>query len=76
MKGFLIESLFDHVGEEHICSIPIEDFADMEELIEFVEKANKKGIAVNLKNERSNFHQGVLVQIYDIKNCKVIKYLN
>lgn len=55
------------------CAIcyPIEDF-ELDELKELSEKANKSGLVVILRAEHSNFHQGVLVEVFQ-KNSKIIK---
>ena len=62
-------------GTSHITSIPIEEFRDITALEIFVQKMNQNGVGVTIHHERSNFHQGVLVQIYDKETCMVKNYL-
>ena len=76
MKNFLKESLEECIGKSYINSFPLEEFEDLKELEEFVKKSKAKGLGVHLKYETSNMHQGILVQVYDIKACRVKEYLD
>lgn len=76
MTDFFANILEESKGKEYINSVPIKEFSDISQLNEFVVLANEKGLGISLKNEKSNFYQGILVQIYDIKECTVKKYLN
>lgn len=58
-------------GESYIVSIPLEEFENLSDLENFVKEMNRNGIGVGLHDERSNFHQGLLVQMYDKKTCTV-----
>ena len=62
-------------GVSYIVDIPIEDFENISDLNNFVKEMNQNGIGVVLHHEQSNFHQGVLVQIYDKETCNVKDYL-
>ena len=76
MNEFLKDKLEECIGKNYINSIPIKEFSNLEELEIFIKEAKKKGLAANLKHETSNFYQGVLVQVYDIKACTVKEFLN
>ena len=62
-------------GESHIVDIPIEEFENLSDLENFVKGMTENGIGVVLHDEHSNFHQGVLVQMYDKETCTVKDYL-
>ena len=65
MSEFLKNELERIKGQTHIISIPIEGFERKEELVEFVKIAKGKKIGTALHYETSNFHQGVVVEIFD-----------
>lgn len=76
MNEFLKNTLEQVKGTTHISDIPIEEFTSIDELNQFVQFANKQNCGVTLNHETSNFHQGVVVQIFDKETCTVKKYLN
>jgi len=67
--------LMEIKGASHIISIPIEEFGSITELDNFVKKMNRHKVGVAMHHEQSNFHQGVLVQIYDKETCAFKNYL-
>ena len=62
-------------GVSYIVDIPIEEFENLDDLTYFVRYMNRNGIGVVVYHEQSNYYQGVLVQMYDKKNCTVKEYL-
>lgn len=75
MSEFLKNELEKIKGQTHIISIPIEGFERKEELVEFVKIAKGKKIGTALHYETSNFHQGVVVEIFDKETCVVKDHL-
>lgn len=73
---FLEKELIKIKGISYIVAIPIEEFKTINELEIFVKKAKKEGIGVTMKYETSNFHCGVVAQIYDKKSCTVKECIN
>lgn len=69
MKQLLETGLEEVKGKTYIMDIPIEEFGTVGELTEFVERADRMGVGTVLHLERSNLHQGVLVQAFDKKTC-------
>lgn len=57
--------LYEVKNTTYITSIPIEEFENIEDLKKFVKVMNANKIGVELKDEHSNLHQGVLVEIFD-----------
>lgn len=76
MKDFLLKEMQNTKGQDYIIDIPIEEFEGIEELTEFVKKAKSHGIGTVLHFETSNFHQGVVVQIFDKESCTVKSFLD
>ena len=76
INDFLKKIIKESKEIEYINSISIKEFSDLQQLSIFVKEANKNGLGVHLKNESSNFHQGILVQVYDINNCGCKEYLD
>lgn len=62
-------------GVSHIVDIPIEEFENLSDLENFEKEMSRNGIGVVLHDEHSNFHQGLLVQMYDKETCTVKDYL-
>ena len=67
--------LYEVKGTSYITSIPIDEFYGLSEFDNFVKEMNGNGIGIVMHHEQSNFHQGVLVQIYDKDTCEVKNYL-
>lgn len=59
----------------YITDIPIKEFKDLENLECFVKNMKRNGIGTVLHYETSNFHCGVVVQVYDINTCEVKEWL-
>lgn len=53
--------LGDAFNEGYIMSVPIEHYS-VNEIKEISEKAKKLGLVISIRNETSNFYQGVLIQ--------------
>lgn len=70
MSEFLVNELEKIKGQTYITSIPIEEFESKEELVLFVKIAKGKNCGTALHYETSNFHQGVLVELFDKETCK------
>lgn len=70
MSEFLKMELEKIKGKTYITDIPIEEFESIEELTEFIKVAKKSHCGTVLHYETSNFHQGVVVQLFDIVNCE------
>lgn len=75
MSEFLKNALEEIKGQTYISSVPIEEFESKEELVAFVKIAKEKKIGTALHYETSNFHQGVVVEIFDKETCEVKDYL-
>ncbi len=75
MNEFLKNEIKDVRGLSYILSIPIEYFGNMDELTLFVKTAKTNNCGVVMNYETSNFHQGVLVELYDKKTCTEKDYL-
>lgn len=75
MNDFLKKQIVETKGKTYINSIPIQEFENLNQLIETVKIAKKNGLGVNLCYETSNFHQGVLCQLYDKNSCTNKEYL-
>ena len=75
MKGDLKHEIDCIKGQTYITDIPIEDFKKISELIEFIKVCKKHGLGAVLYYETSNFHQGVVVQIFDKETCKHKSFL-
>lgn len=71
MSEFLKNALEEIKGQTYISSIPIEEFKSKEELISFVKISKEKKIGTVLHYETSNFHQGVVVEIFDKETMKL-----
>ena len=71
MSEFLKNALEEIKGQTYISDIPIEEFESKEELVVFVKIAKEKKIGTALHYETSNYHQGVVVQIFDKETCEV-----
>ena len=69
MNKFLKNAIKEVEGASYIRSIPVEDFKNMDEVTLFVRMAKSNNCGVIMNYETSNFHQGVLVQLYDKKTC-------
>lgn len=65
----------DIKGSTYITDIPIEEFTSIKDIETFVKHAKNNGIGTVLHYETSNFHCGVVVQVYDIKTCECKEYL-
>ena len=76
MSEFLDKELNSIKGITYIVDIPINEFKTIDELESFVRKAKSEDIGVVMHYETSNFHCGVVVQIYDKKSCTVKDYLD
>lgn len=58
-------------GNSYIESAPIEHYS-VEEIKEISEKAKKNNLVMTINEERSNFYQGVLINLLkreDVKKC-------
>ena len=75
MNEFLENAIKEIEGASYIRSIPIEDFENIDELTSFVKMAKANSCGVIMNYETSNFHQGVLVELYDKKTCTEKDYL-
>lgn len=75
MSNFLEKELRNIKGLNYIVSIPIEEFNTIAELEGFVKKAKKQAVGVVMHYETSNFHCGVVAQIYDKRTCTVKEFL-
>ena len=53
--------LGDAFNKGYIMSVPIEYYS-VNEIKEISEKAKKLGLVISIRNETSNFYQGVLIQ--------------
>ncbi len=71
MSEFLKNALEEIKGQTYISDIPIEEFKSKEELVVFAKFAKEKKIGTAIHYETSNYHQGVVVQIFDKETCKV-----
>lgn len=71
MSEFLKKQFKKVKGLSYIISIPLEEFATLADLEEFTKEAKKNKVGIAIKYETSNFHCGVLVEIYDIDTCDV-----
>lgn len=71
MKEFFKNELEKIKGQTYISCIPIEEFGSIEELQLFVKNAREKNCGTSLRYETSNFHQGVLVEMFDEETCKL-----
>ena len=71
MSEFLKNVLEEIKGQTYISDISIEKFESMEELVLFAKIAKEKKIGTALHYETSNYHQGVVVQIFDKETCEV-----
>lgn len=58
-----------------MSSVPVEEFESKEELVVFVKIVKEKKIGIALHYETSNFHQGVVVEVFDKETCEVKDYL-
>lgn len=75
MKDYLSNEMQNAKGQTYITDIPIEEFDGIEELTDFVKKTKRHGLGTVLHYETSNFHQGVVVQIFDKETCKHKSFL-
>lgn len=75
ISDFLKKQIIETKGKTYINSIPIEEFENLEQLIESVKEAERNGVGVNLLYETSNFYQGVLCQLYDKNTCTNKEFL-
>lgn len=75
MSDFLKNELENIKGLTYIVDIPINEFQSIEELSVFVKEAKKKKCGTVLHYETSNYHQGVVVQLFDKETCTVKDYL-
>lgn len=66
------QDVYDIADTTHVMDIPIEEFENLEDFRKFVEVMSMNGIGVVLTDEHSNFHQGVLVEVFDKKSCSKI----
>lgn len=71
MSEFLEKELENIKGLTYIVDIPINEFQSIEELTTFVKEAKKKKCGAVLHYETSNYHQGVVVQLFDKETCTV-----
>lgn len=71
MSNFLKNVLEEIKGKTYISDIPIEEFESKEELVVFVKIAKEKKIGTAIHYETSNYHQGVVVEIFDKETCEV-----
>lgn len=71
MNEFFKNALEEIKGQTYISDIPIEEFESKEELVVFVKIAKENKIGTVLHYETSNYHQGVVVQIFDKETCEV-----
>lgn len=76
MEDVLNDIIDEAKGSTYINSVSINEFNSIKELEDFVKKANKNGIGLVLHYEASNFHCGVLVQLFDKDTCTVKDYLH
>ena len=75
MREFLKNGLEKVKGLTYIVDIPIEEFQSIEELTMFVKEAKKNKCGAVLHYETSNYHQGVVVQLFDKETCTAKDYL-
>lgn len=71
MSNFLKNVLEEIKGKTYISDIPIEEFESKEELVVFVKIAKEKKIGTAIHYETSNYHQGVVAEIFDKETCEV-----
>ncbi len=71
----IAECIKEVKAKNYITAIPIEEFKDIKQLEELAKRGKAENIGISLKYETSNFHCGVLVQVYDKENCKVKEFL-
>lgn len=71
MSNFLKNVLEEIKGKTYISDIPIEEFESKEEMVVFVKIAKEKKIGTAIHYETSNYHQGVVVEIFDKETCEV-----
>lgn len=76
MSEFLKKSFEEIKGQTYIADIPIDEFQSIEELTLFVKMAKDKKCGAVLHYETSNYHQGVVVQLFDKETCEVKDYLD
>lgn len=75
MNEFLKNEIREIKGKSYIADIPIEEFESIKQLDLFVKSAKENGLGVSLHHETSNFHQGVVVQIFDKETCEAKELL-
>lgn len=61
---------------KHIVDVPIDEFNTIDEITELIKRAKKNGIGAVLHYETSNYHCGVVIQLYDKETCTVKDYLD
>lgn len=75
MDKFFSNILKETKGKDYMNCIPLEKFSNIEELTLFVEMAKKEKCGAVLHYETSNFHQGVIIELFDKETCEVKDYL-
>lgn len=75
MSDFLKNELEKVKGLTYIVDIPINEFQSIEELTMFVKESKKKKCGIVLHYETSNYHQGVVLELFDKETCTVKDYL-
>lgn len=70
MNEFLKNEIQEIKGKPYIADIPIEEFESIEQLDLFARDAKKNGVGISLYHEASNYHQGVVIQIFDLESCE------
>lgn len=76
MSEFLKNEIEKIKGQTYIVDIPIEEFDNIEELNQFVRLAKKEKCGAVLHHEVSNYHQGVVVQLFDKETCEIKEFLD
>lgn len=76
MKEYLKTAIEKAKQTKFITDIQIEEFESIDELTKFVEYAKSQGIGTVLHYETSNYHNGVVIHIFDKTTCIVKSFLN
>ena len=61
---------------KHIVDVPIDELNTIDETTELIKRAKKNRIGAVLHYETSNYHCGVVIQLYDKETCTVKDYLD